>query len=40
MRGHNVAIPQHRDDMTVLEDAKPELVILDLYLSDRSGRKI
>ena len=38
VRGHKVAIPQHRDDMlTVLEDAKPELVILDLYLSDRSG---
>ena len=40
VRGHKVAIPQHRDDMlTVLEDAKPELVILDLYLSDRSGAK-
>ena len=38
VRGHKVAIPQHRDDMlTVLEDSKPELVIVDLYLSDRSG---
>jgi ActR/RegA family two-component response regulator len=38
VRGHKVAIPQHRDDMlTVLKDSKPELVILDLYLSDRSG---
>jgi DNA-binding NtrC family response regulator len=38
VRGHKVAIPQHRDGMlTVLKDSKPELVILDLYLSDRSG---
>jgi ActR/RegA family two-component response regulator len=38
VRGHEVAIPPHREDMlTVLKDSKPELVILDLYLSDRSG---
>jgi len=38
LRGHDVAIPRHREDMlTVLKDSKPELVILDLYLSDRSG---
>jgi ActR/RegA family two-component response regulator len=38
VRGHEVAIPPHRGDMlTVLKDSKPELVILDLYLSDRSG---
>ncbi len=37
-RGHEVAIPRHREDMLmVLKDSKPELVILDLYLSDRSG---
>jgi ActR/RegA family two-component response regulator len=37
-RGHEVAIPRHREHMlTVLKDSKPELVILDLYLSDRSG---
>ena len=38
VRGHGVVIPRHREDMlTVLKDSKPELVILDLYLSDRSG---
>lgn len=38
VRGHEVAIPRHREDMlTVLKNSKPELVILDLYLSDRSG---
>ena len=38
MTGHEVVIPRHREDMlTVLEDSKPELIILDLYLSDRSG---
>jgi ActR/RegA family two-component response regulator len=38
LRGHEVAIPPHREDMlTVLETSKPELVILDLYLADRSG---
>jgi CheY-like chemotaxis protein len=38
VRGHEVAIPRHREDMlTVLKDSQPELVILDLYLSDRSG---
>ena len=37
-RGHEVAIPPHREDMlTVLKDFNPELVILDLYLSDPSG---
>src|SRR4026207_1139858 len=38
LRGHKVVIPPHREDMlTVLKDSKPELVILDLYLSDPSG---
>ena len=38
VRGHGVVIPRHREDMlTVLKDSEPELVILDLYLSDRSG---
>ena len=37
-RGYEVAIPPHREDvLTVLEDLNPELVILDLYLSDPSG---
>jgi len=38
VRGHEVAIPPHREDMLrILKDSKPDLVILDLYLSDRSG---
>jgi len=38
VNGHKVVIPPHREDMlTVLKDSRPELVILDLYLSDRSG---
>src|SRR5688572_19577849 len=38
VRGHEVAIPPHREDMLrILNDSKHDLVILDLYLSDRSG---
>ena len=37
-KGHEVAVPPHRGDvLTVLNDFKPELVILDLYVSDPSG---
>ena len=36
--GHEVAVPAHRNDLlTILNDFKPELVILDLYVSDPSG---
>jgi CheY-like chemotaxis protein len=36
--GNTVAIPKHRGDMlTVLKDAQPNLIILDLYLSHPSG---
>lgn len=36
--GHEVVIPRDRVDMlTLLKNAKPELVILDLYSSDASG---
>lgn len=37
-KGHEVAVPPHREDViNVLNDFKPELVILDLYVSDPSG---
>jgi len=36
--GYSVTVPPHRDDMvTVLKESKPQLIILDLYLSDPSG---
>ena len=36
--GHEVAVPPHREDvLSVLNDCKPELVIVDLYVSDPSG---
>lgn len=36
--GYSVIVPPHRDDMvTVLKESKPQLIILDLYLSDPSG---
>ena len=41
LSGHEVAIPRDRVAMlTLLKHAKPELVILDLYLSDGSGAEI
>ena len=40
-RGHEVAIPPHREDMlTVLKDSKPELLNLDLYYRIAAVRKI
>lgn len=36
--GYSVTVPPHRDDMvTVLKESEPQLIILDLYLSDPSG---
>lgn len=36
--GYEVAIPLHREDMlSVLRDAEPHLIIVDLYMSDPSG---
>jgi DNA-binding response OmpR family regulator len=36
--GYTVITPPHRGDMlTVLKDAQPDLIILDLYLSHPSG---
>ena len=36
--GHTVTIPPHRQDMlTMLKDSKPDLIVLDLYVSDPSG---
>lgn len=36
--GHKVVIPLHRETMlSMLEDAQPSLIILDLHLSDPSG---
>ncbi len=36
--GHAVAIPPHRQDMlTTLKDTHPDLIVLDLYVSDPSG---
>ena len=36
--GQTVAIPPHRQDMlTMLKDTKPDLIVLDLYVSDPSG---
>ena len=36
--GYSVAVPPHREDMvTVLKTSKPQLIVLDLYLSDPSG---
>ncbi|MCC2643259.1 MAG: hypothetical protein K0S45_3672 [Nitrospira sp.] len=37
-RGHEVAIPAHRENiLTMVEDAQPSLIILDLHLSQPSG---
>lgn len=37
-RGHQVAIPAHRENMlSMLEDAQPSLIILDLQVSEPSG---
>src|SRR5215204_514959 len=37
-RGHAVAIPPHRQDMlTTLKVTHPDLIVLDLYVSDPSG---
>jgi DNA-binding response OmpR family regulator len=36
--GYSVTIPPHREDMvTVLNESKPQLIVLDLYLSDPCG---
>ena len=36
--GHTVIIPPHRQDMlTMLKDSQPDLIVLDLYVSDPSG---
>ena len=36
--GQTVAIPPHRQDMlTTLKDTNPDLIVLDLYVSDPSG---
>lgn len=36
--GREVAIPPHRRDMVpVLKESRPELIVLDLYLSDPCG---
>lgn len=36
--GYGVTIPPHRDDMVpVLKESKPQLVVLDLYVSDPCG---
>ena len=38
--GQTVAIPPHRQDMlTTLKESNPDLIILDLYVSDPSGAK-
>ena len=36
--GYGVTIPPHRDDMVpVLKESKPQLIVLDLYVSDPCG---
>jgi DNA-binding response OmpR family regulator len=36
--GQTVAIPPHREDMlTTLKNTNPDLIVLDLYVSDPSG---
>jgi DNA-binding NtrC family response regulator len=36
--GQTVATPPHRQDMlTTLKDSQPDLIVLDLYVSDPSG---
>lgn len=38
--GHEVATPQHRQDMlTELKNSRPELIVLDLYVTDPSGTR-
>jgi len=37
-KGHETCVPPHRDDVVpVMNDCRPHVIVLDLYLSDPSG---